>query len=64
MHQPADVGSQLLRFRSGQQHAEIERVQETPLGNPAPPLHQFLVHQRNLSGRAAKTDETELQPEQ
>ena len=38
-------------------------MQETPLRNPASALHQFLMHDGNLAGRAAKADEAELQPE-
>lgn len=30
-----------------------------PLGNPAPVLHQFLVHDGNLAGRPTKADDQE-----
>jgi hypothetical protein len=63
VQQPADVRSELLRLRSRQHHAVVERVQETPFGDPSPPLHQFLMHDGDLSGRSAETDEAELQPE-
>jgi len=59
--QPADVSGELLRFRSGQQHAVIQRMQKAPLGNPAAPFHQFQVHHGNLPGRAAEADGTELE---
>lgn len=36
---------------------------ENGLGNPAPVLDQFLMHDRNLSGRTAKADKTQLHPE-
>ncbi|KAG0755171.1 hypothetical protein G6F24_012011 [Rhizopus arrhizus] len=64
VQQPADVGGQLLGLRPGQQHAVVQCVEETPLGNPAPPLHQFLMHDRDLPGRPAEADEAELEPEQ
>jgi hypothetical protein len=51
---PADVGGQLLGFRAGQHHAEIERVQEAAFINPTPLVHQQAVHQRNLTRWAAK----------
>jgi len=63
MHQPADIGRELLRLRARQHHAVVQRVQEAALGNPAPVLDQFLMHDRNLAGRSAKTDETQLEPE-
>jgi len=62
VHQPADVGGQLLCFRTWQHHAVIQRVQKALLGNPAPLFDQFAVHQRNLPGRAAKADAAQLQP--
>ena len=36
VHQPADVGRELLRLRAGQHHAVVQRVQEAPLADPAP----------------------------
>ena len=63
MHEPADVGGQLLRLRARQQHAVVQRVQEPVLRNPAAPLDEFLMHDGNLPGRAAEADEAQLQPE-
>jgi len=54
VHEPADVGGQLLRLRAGQHHAVVQRVQEALLGDPAPALHQLLVHHGNLACRSAK----------
>ncbi len=62
VHQPADVDGELDRLRPRQQHAVVERVQVAVLGNPAAALDQFLVHHRNLPGRAAEADEAELEP--
>src|SRR5271169_6402130 len=63
MHEPADIGGQLLRFRARKHHAVVERVQKAPLRDPAAALDQLLVHDRNLAGWTAKADETELEPE-
>ena len=63
VHQPAQIGGQLLGFRARQQHAIVQRMQKTPLRNPAPPHHQLLVHQRDLPGRPAKADPAQPEPE-
>ncbi len=63
VHQPADVGGQLLRLGAGQQHAVVQRVQEALLADPAAALDQFAVHDGDLPGRAAEADEPQLQPE-
>ena len=62
VHQPAQVSGQLLRLGPGQDHAEIERMQKAFFRHPAAPLDQLAVHDRNLPGRPAKTDEAQLQP--
>ena len=62
MHQPADVGGELLRFRARQEHAVVQRVQETPLGNPTSVHDQFLVHKGYLSSRTPEADEAKLEP--
>lgn len=36
---------------------------KSAFGDPAAPVHQFVVHERDLPGRPAETDEAELQPE-
>ena len=64
MHEPANIGGELLRLGAGQHHAVIERMQKAPLGEPATALDQLLVHDRDLPGRPAKADETKLKPEQ
>ncbi|MNP04449.1 hypothetical protein D3C76_963620 [compost metagenome] len=63
MHQPADIGCQLLSLWPRQQHAVVEGMQESALGYPAPPLYQFLVHDRDLPRRAAEADEAQFEPE-
>ena len=62
VHQPAQVSGQLLCFRSRQEHAKVERVQKAFFRHPAAPLHQLAVHDGDLSGRPAKTDESQLEP--
>ena len=63
VQQPADIDRQLLGLGAGQHHAVVQCMQEAPLGNPAPPLDQLLVHDRDLPGRPAKADEAQLEPE-
>ncbi len=62
VHHPADIGGELLGLRARQHHAVVERVQEALLGDPAFPLYQILVHDRDLPGWAAEADEAELEP--
>ncbi|MNS81081.1 hypothetical protein D3C72_1147820 [compost metagenome] len=64
VHEPTDVGGQLLCLGAWQQHAVVQRVQEPLLADPAPALDQFLVHDRDLPGGPTKTDEAQLEPEQ
>src|SRR5262245_8939520 len=61
--QPADINGKLLRLRTGQQHAVVERMQKSLFTQPAPPLDQLTVHNRDLTGRAAERDEPKLDPE-
>ena len=63
VHQPADVGGQLLRLGSGQQHAVVQGVQKTGFRDPALLLHQLAVHDGNLPGRTTKADKAQLEPE-
>ncbi len=64
VHQPADVGRELLRLGARQHHGVVQRVQEAVLADPAPALDQLRVHHGNLAGGAAETDEAELEPVQ
>ena len=63
VHQPADIGRELLRLRARQQHAVVERVQEPALRNPALLLDQDAVHDRDLAGRAAEAQHRDAQPD-
>ena len=40
MEEPADIGRELLRLGTREQHAEVEGVQEARLGDPLPLLDQ------------------------
>jgi hypothetical protein len=62
MHHPADVDRELGGLGARQHHAVIERMQEAALGYPALTLDQVLVHDRDLPGRSAEADETQLEP--
>ena len=63
MHQPAQIGGELLRLGAGQQHAVIERMQKPAFADPAAARDQLGMHDRDLPGRAAEADEAQLQPE-
>ena len=62
VHQPADIGSELLRLRSGQQHAVVEGVQESRFRHPVFLLDQDSMHDRDLSGGAAEAEACDPQP--
>ena len=63
MEEPANIDRELLRFGSGQEHAEVERVEKTRLTDPAFLLDQLGLHDRDLPGRSAEANEPELEPE-
>jgi hypothetical protein len=60
---PPDVGGDLLRLGSWQEHAEVERPQILLLRDPALLLHQLAVHDGDLAGGTAEVYEAELHPE-
>ncbi len=62
VHEPSDVGRELLRLGAGQDHAVVERVQEALLRDPALRIDEIVMHDRDLAGGSAETDEAELQP--
>jgi len=63
VHQPSDVGGELLGFGAGQQHAVVQRMQEPVLADPAPSFDELGMHDRDLACGPAETDEAELEPE-
>ena len=62
VQEPADIGRELLRLRSRQEHAEVEGVQEAALRDPLPLVDEDAVHQRDLPGRPAEADEPDRCP--
>ena len=63
VQQPAEVDRELLRLRPRQQHAEVERVQEPRLADPALLVDEDAVHHRDLPGRAAEGQRRDPQPD-
>ena len=62
VHQPADIGGELLRLRARQKHAVIERVEEPGLAQPPSFLDEDPVHKRDLASRPAKAEQCDLRP--
>ena len=62
VHQPADVGRELLGLGSRQDHGVVQGMEEAVLADPTPPLHQIRVHHGDLPRRAAEAHEAELEP--
>ena len=60
VHRVADVRGKLLRLRARERHAEVERVQEAALRDPATPLDELVVHDRDLPGRPTEADHPNL----
>ena len=63
VHQPADIGGELLRLGPGQQHAVVQRVQEPRLRHPAPFLDEHAMHDRDLPRRTAETQQRDPGPD-
>ena len=63
VQQPADIGRKLLRLRSRHEHAVVERMQEAGLVDPVPFLDDHAVHQHDLTGGPAETEQADLQPD-
>jgi hypothetical protein len=63
VHQPADVGRKLLRLRTRQQHAIVQGMQKSVLGNPVLLLDQNPVHHGDLAGRTAKAEHRDAEPD-
>src|SRR5580692_9476676 len=60
---PTKVDGKLLRFRSRQQHAVTQCVEEVVRIDPAPLLNQFGMHDREMSCCAAEADPPQFPPE-
>jgi hypothetical protein len=63
MHQPTDIGGELLSLRPRQKHAVVERVEETLLRNGTLLLHEDAMHHRNLAGWSTETERGHAQPD-
>jgi hypothetical protein len=63
VHQPADIGRELLRLRAGQQHAVVERMQEPLFRDPVLFLDDDPMHDRDLAGRPAEAQAGDPQPD-
>src|SRR5947208_3564 len=62
VQKPADINSELLCFRSGQQHAKIQGVEKMRFADPLLFLDNLRVHHRDLAGRPAKGNKAKLEP--
>lgn len=63
MHQPAHIGRELLRLGPRQQHAIVQRMQETSLGDPVLLLDQDAMHHRDLARGSAEAEAGDAQPD-
>ena len=62
MQEPANVSRKLLRFRTWQEHAVIERMQKAALGNPSLLVHQNAMHDLDLAGGTNEAHKGDFQP--
>jgi hypothetical protein len=60
---PADPGRELHGLWAGDQHADVQRLHELALLQPALPLDDLAMHDRDLSRGAAEGNESEPGPE-
>ena len=63
IHQPAEIGCQLLRFRPRQERTEIQRMQKPAIADPAPLIDKFTMHQSDLARRATKGQTSDPRPD-
>ena len=63
VQQPADVGGELLGLRARQHHAVQSAWRKRRSLIQRRSLDQLAVHHRDLAGRTAEADETQLEPE-
>ena len=62
VHQPTDIGRELLRLRAWQEHAIVQGVQELVLADPTLLLDQDAVHHGDLSGGPPNESARDPQP--
>ena len=63
MHQPADIGRELLRLGAGQEHAVVERMQEPAFGDPLLFFNENAVHDRDLARGSAEAQRRDTKPD-
>jgi hypothetical protein len=63
MQTPPKPDRELQRLRARQQHADVERLHECLLADPAASVDDLPMHDRDLSGGSTERHEAELQPE-
>ena len=51
------VDGQLLRLRAGEERAEVQGVEKSVIRNPAPALHELLMHDGDRRSWPAEVDE-------
>ena len=62
MHEPANVSGKLLRLGAGQQHAVVQCMEKSLLGNPSLLLDEDAMHDGDLSRRSTKAQERNSNP--
>ena len=62
MQEPADIDRELMRLGARQQHAVVQRVQESLFADPALLLDQDAMHHRDLPGRPAEAKRSDPRP--
>ena len=62
MQEPADIGRKLLRFRTREEHAVIQRVEEAAFGYPVLLLDENAMHHRDLPSRSAEAENGDTHP--
>src|SRR3954468_4786646 len=63
LHEPTNIDGKLLRLWTRQKVAIVQRVQEPAFRDPAPFLDDDPVHDGDLSGRPAETEQRHAQPD-
>ena len=63
VEEPADIGGELLGLGTGEQHAEIQRMQEPVLRYPLSLVDEHAVHEGDLPGGPAEAKEADGRPD-